>query len=178
MEGIIFIFTEAIYYWFMSYLVTKFNSAYLANSCILLFLFSMIISVPSLICLKFIRSRKKFFTISSALIISVSLLILLIKKFTQNGIINLAFHLYTTLFMLIPFFTLFTLSMHKLYYPKKKKKQLAMLIVSKKLILIIISFIFSFILSFNNLIILISIIDFILNLLSPFISNFLLKYLD
>ena len=178
METIIYILSEAIYYWLLSFIVAKFNTNYLANSCILLFLFSMLISIPSLICLKFIKNRKKFFSISSLLIISASLLILVIRNFTKNGVINLAFHLYTTLFMLVPFFTLFTLSMHKLSFPKKKKKQLALLIVSKKTILIVITFIFSLFLKFNNLIILISISDFILNLSSPFISNFLLKYQD
>lgn len=178
METIIYILSESIYYLFLSQIVTKFNSSYLANCCILLFLFSMLTSIPSFICLYFIKNIKKFFTISSFLIISTSLLVLFIRKFTENGIINLAFHLYTTLFMLVPFFTLFTLSLHKLCFPKKKKKQLAILIVSKKIILIITTFIFSFILKFNTLMILISIVDFILNLISPFISNFLLKYQD
>lgn len=178
MEILSYIFTEAIYYWFLSYLVAKFDSIYLVNSCILVFLFSMLTSIPSLILLRVIKNRKKYFTISSALIISTSLLVLIIKKFTQNGIINFSFHLYTTLFMLVPFFTLFTLSMHKLSFPIKKKKQLVFLIVSKKIIIIALSYIFSFILRFNSLIIFISILDFILNLLSPFISNFLLKYQD
>lgn len=178
METIIYIFTEVLYYLFLSTLVTKFNSSYLANSCTLLFLFSMLISIPSLICLKFIKNRKRYFITSSILIISCSAFILFIRHFTRNGIINFAFHLYTTLFMLVPFFSLFMLSLHKLSFPIKKKKQLAILIVSKKVIIISVSFIFSFILTFKNLIVLISILDFILNLISPFISNSLLKYQD
>ena len=103
METIIFILTEAIYYLFLGLLVTKFNNVYLANSCVLLFLFSMLISIPSLIFIKILKNKKKYFSVSSILIIFTSLLILQFRKFTKNGIINFTFYLYTILFMLVPF---------------------------------------------------------------------------
>ena len=178
MESIIFILTEIIYYLFLGFIITKYKSLYLANSCILLFLFSILISLPCIMSIRLIKNRKKYFIISSILIILASLLVLIFRKFTKNGIINFTFYLYTTLFMLVPFFSLFTLSMHKLYFEHKKKKQLALLIVSKKIILILLTFIFSKFLKLKDLIIFISILDFILNVSSPFISNFLLKYQD
>ena len=178
MEALIFIFTEIIYYLFLGFIITKYKSSYLANSCILLFLFSILISLPSIMSLRIIKNRKKYFIVSSILIISASLIVLIFRKFTRNGIINFTFYLYTTLFMLVPFFSLFTLSMHKLYIPKKKNKQLAVLIVSKKIIIILLIFIFSKFLKLKDLIIFISVLDFILNISSPFISNFLLKYQD
>ena len=176
MEIISFILIELLYNIFLGIIVTKFNNIYLANSCFLLFLFSMIISLPSLILIRFIKNRKKYFIISCILIVLSSSLILLIRKFTKNGIINFTFHIYTILFMLIPFFSIFTLSLHKLSYPTQKKKQLILLIASKKIIIIFITFIFCFLLKFEKLIILISTIEFILNIISPFISSFLLKY--
>ena len=178
MDSILFIFTEFIYYLFLGFIITKYKSSYLANSCILLFLFSILISLPSIMSIRFIKNRKKYFIVSSILIISASLIVLIFRKFTKNGIINFTFYLYNTLFMLVPFFSLFTLSMHKLYMPKKKKKQLVMLIVSKKIILILLIFIFSKFLKLKDLIIFISILDFVLNIASPFVSNFLLKYQD
>ena len=178
METIIFIFTEIIYYLFFSFIITKFKSSYLANSCILLFLFSMLISLPSLISINAIKNRKKYFIVSTILIISSSLLIFIFRKFTKNGIINFTFYLYTTLFMFIPFFSLFTLSIHKLSIPRKKKKQLVTLIVSKKLLIILFTFVFSYFLKLKDLIILIGILVFITNIISPFVSNFLLEYQD
>ena len=178
METITFILSETVYYLFLGFIITKFKGNYLANSCILLFLFSMLTALPSIISIRFVQNRKKFFILSSILIISSSLLILIFRNFTKNGIINFAFYLYTILFMLIPFFSLFTLSMHKLCIPCKKKKQLISLIVSKKIILILVIFIFSNFLKLKNLIIFISILDFILNISSPIISSFLLKYQD
>lgn len=171
METIFFILIEAIYYLFLSFLVTKFNSSYLANSCIWLFLFSMLISIPSLICIKFIKNTKKYFVVSSVLIIFSSLLILLFRQFTKNGIINFTFYLYSILFMLVPFLSFFMLSLHKLSIPKQKKKQLFLLIASKKVIILVFTYIFSFILKFQNIIILISVLDFVFNISSPFISN-------
>ena len=176
METIIFTLTEFIYFLFLSIIITKFNSSYLANSAFLLFLISMLISLPSIMSIKLIKNKKRFFTFSSILIILSSAFILLLRKFNKNGIINFTFHLYTILFMFIPFFSLFTLSIHNLCFPYKKKKQLVLLIVSKKIIIILLTFIFSFILKFEKLIILISFIDLILNIISPFFSNFLLKY--
>lgn len=178
METLFFIFTELIYYIFLGFVVTKFNSTYLANSCILLFLFSLLIALPSLILIRVFKNRKKYFFVSSILIIFSSLAILLFRKFTKNGLLNFTFYLYSNLFMLVPFFSLFTLSIHKLCFPKKKKKQLVILIASKKFILITLIFIFSFFFKFKNIIISISIIDFVLNIISPFFSNFLLKYQD
>lgn len=178
MEIIVFIFSELVYYLFLYWVVSKFNGNYLALSCGLLFLFSMLIALPSLICKNFIKNRKKYFVVSSIFIISISLLISIFRKFTKNGILNFTFYLYTILFMFVPFFSLFTLSIHKLSFPEKKRKQLVKLIVSKKMSIIFIAFIFSFIIKFKNLIILISILDFVLNLSSPIISNFLLKYQD
>lgn len=171
METIIFILTEAIYYLFLGLLVTKFNNVYLANSCVLLFLFSMLISIPSLIFIKILKNKKKYFSVSSILIIFTSLLILQFRKFTKNGIINFTFYLYTILFMLVPFLSIFMLSLHNLSVPNQKKKQLVFLIVSKKVIILVFTLIFSFILKFQNIIILISILDFIFNISSPFISK-------
>ena len=178
MEIITFILSEIIYYLFLGNIVTRFNDTYLANSCILLFLFSMIISIPSFICLKFFKNRKNYYIISSILIISSSLIILLFREFTKSGITNFAFHMYTILFMLVPFSNLFLLTIHKLTYPDKKKKQLVLLIVSKKIFLISLIFVFSFVLKFESLLTLTGILDFITNIISPFIGNFLLKYQD
>lgn len=178
METIIFILSEIVYYLFLGFLVNKFDNHYLANSCILLFLFSMLISLPSFISINFIKNRKRYFIISNILIIATSLLILLSRNFSKNGMLNFAFYLYTNLFMLIPFSSLFTLSIHKLCIPNKKRKQLVFLIVFKKIVIILFSFIFSFLLKLNDLIILMSVLDFMLNITSPFISNFLLKYQD
>ncbi len=178
METVIFILTEIVYYLFLGSIVTKFKGNYLANSCILLFLFSLLISLPSIMSIRHIKNRKKYFLISSILIITSSLIIFMFRKNTKNGIINFTFYLYTTLFMLVPFFNLFTLSLHKLYFSSKKKKQLAILIVSKKILLILFIFIFSIFLKLKDLIIFISVLDFVLNVISPFISNFLLKSQD
>ena len=193
MEIFIYLLIELLYYFFLGFLVASFNSSYLAYSCILLFLFSSLISLPPIMTIKIFTNRKKYFLISSIWIIVISFIIFLFRNFTKNGIINMTFHLYSILFMLIPFFSLFTLSLHKLYFshPKsnqklhshsksigliQKKKQLITLIVSKKMILIFFTLLFSKFLKFENLLIFIAIFDFILNIASPFISNFLLKY--
>lgn len=172
MEVIIYICSEMVYYLFLSYLVTKFNSSYLANSCILLFFVSLLIAVPPLLSIKLIKNRKKHFFISTVWIIFISLCFYLFRNFSKYGILNFTFHLYSILFMLIPFLNMFILSIHKLYFKSQKKKQLGILIVSKKILLIIVSFIFSFFFKFETLIISISILDFILNLISPFLVIF------
>lgn len=178
METLTFIASELIYYLFLYWIVSKFNGNYLAMSCFILFLFSMLISLPSLISIKFIKNRKKYFIISNIFIIATSLLLFCFRYFSKNGLLNFTFYLYTNLFMLVPFFSLFTLAINKLCIPNKKRKQLAFLIVFKKIILILFTFCLSLILDFKNLIIIISILDFILNINAPIISNFLLKYLD
>ena len=58
METLTFIASELIYYLFLYWIVSKFNGNYLAMSCFILFLFSMLISLPSLISIKFIKNRK------------------------------------------------------------------------------------------------------------------------
>ncbi len=169
MEILIFTLSEFIYYIFLSFLIASCKSFYLANSCILLFLFSMLIYMPSLLSIKIIKNRKKYFIVSNILIISASILIFIFRNFTHNGLINFTFHLYTILFMFVPFFSIFALSIHKLYIPIKKRKQLIFLIVFKKISIILLAFIFSYFFKFNHTIIFISIIDFIFNIISPLI---------
>ena len=158
---------------FLSIIVTKFNNTFLAYSCILLFLFSLFISLPSLIFIKKIKNHKIFFIVSTIFTILNSYLVLLLRQYTSFGIINFSFYLYTKLFMLIPFYSFFTLSIHKLCIPIKKTKQLAILIVLKKLFIIILITIFSFILQFQQLLVLISLLDCILNITSPLICDIL-----
>ena len=174
METIIFILSELIYYIFLYWIVSKFNGNYLAISCFILFLFSMLISLPSLLSIEFFKNRKNYFIISNIFIIATSLLIYCFRNFSRNGLLNFTFYLYTNLFMLVPFFSLFTLAIYKLFVTKKRK-QLTFLIVFKKIILILLIFCLNLILDFKNLIIIISILDFILNITSPAISDFLLK---
>ena len=80
METVIFILTEIVYYLFLGSIVTKFKGNYLANSCILLFLFSLLISLPSIMSIRHIKNRKKYFLISSILIITSSLIIFMFRK--------------------------------------------------------------------------------------------------
>ena len=175
--AIIFTICELIYYFFIAYIIQIYNNNLLTLSSILLFIFSLIIALPSIFLIYFIKNRKHFFIISSILIIVLSTVIYLFRNFSNSGILNFTFYVYSIIFMLIPFFSMFTLGIHKLFY-NKKRKQLYLLIVFKKIIIIFIASILIKYLNFNKLLVLISIIDCIYNLCLPFISNFLLKYQD
>lgn len=138
MSYIFYTIIEGIYYIFIAFLISKFNTLQLINSSWILMFLSFLFSTSIFLLIRFIKDRKKYFIISSLyVIVFFSIFHILGSNILhifniKSGIINFTMYLYNILFMFAPLLSLWFVGLHKLIY-KKQKKQLFIIIALRRI---------------------------------------------
>lgn len=175
MESIFFIICNSVFYTFFWYVLYSFSFLSNLNSALILLIFSLILSAPSLIMLYILKKdRKKYFIYSSISIVFISLLFFIFGENILNmfniksGLINYTIYLYKYLFMFSPILSLFFVSLHKTF---AQKKQLFLIIALKYILPIVLGFVFMHFLEFYKLLWLFAITDLLTTISSLWISS-------
>lgn len=180
---IVYSITELVYSLFLAYFIAQTGNSGMINCALIIFFILLIFGIPATLLIYFLRDRKKYFIITSIYTIILSAIVyffgdkILALFNVKAGLINFTKHTYQNLFMFSPLFSLYFLSLHKMFYKKqnrtkqsrinkslaKQKKQLYLIIALKRLIPMFLVFILLHKLSFTNLLYVFAITELFLN---------------
>lgn len=173
---IFYLLTELIYYSFFTLFIKHFNHVSMLNSVWFLLIFSILLNIPILFLIYFLKDRKKFFIFSSIYILFVSSIFYVCGSYILNllhvkvGLINFTMYLYKILFMFSPFLSIYFLGIHKLIY-KHKKKQLYLIIALRRIVELLIILIFISFSNFSTILYLLSFAEICLYFLPIFLCK-------